>query len=696
MIEKTICQFEEKLPRGIDIVRYYFHFQKMSEKEKISSISNHIEQLYNRAGIPAIHHESIRSKVKRLIASVKSIIETRKSKNATQTEKESTLIRKLNMLFEVTQNENVLSVVKRDFLNDQRTMRQRFLEADLLEVHDQSEPGTSSQIQQHAIQSTSTEIEMEGEEDYWPETMDFDDSPDFVPSDEEKRRKKIKLCEDDIRELSNCGGSYRIIEKVLSIGIKTAGGNPKDFALSKSSLCEQMNSFRSSNKSDILEQISSSDEKVVIHFDSKKFAKINQKHIGQDSRMVAVCHTSTKSVPLGLPILESGTAVSYSNELIGLCDNYNLTQRVIGLICDTVVTNTGELGGVCVLFENDVKAEMLCITCRHHILEVLLSAAFRATLGPVDAPRLTIFEQLKAEWSNLKEHGYRYRPCDEPLLQSFLLRPFYNNTTDILLEQAKNKFVRDDYAELTDLCLKFLGFKTKKSFMVPGAISKSRWMAKAIYCIKTYLFRDELSLDEDFESNLLELSLFVSLIYCKNWNRCMNAINAPVNDLALITEVKRYSDYNETIANAVINAFQNHFWYLGEELVILSLFSENVSFQDKNTMRLKINSREYPPRSDNSLRLKNYADGLKLADLVTERSRFMLSILDVDTSFLEERAETWKHSKSYKNTEKFIEDLIIVVNDPAERALGRATTIIQNQKARSEARFQNMFLSLYN
>lgn len=358
LIGKPVLKFEEKLPRGIDIVRYYFHFQNTSEVEKISDITNQIQLMYNRVKIPTIHHESIRSKLKRLLASVKTITETRKRKNSSQIEKELSLLQNLNQLFEVTQNETILSAVKKDFLTDQRTVRQRCLTVNLLEFQAQ----TSTSHQQNQIDPTENEVEPDqqinlletmdfddspdsvssDQDDYVSETMDFDNSPDFIPSDDEKGRKKIKICVDDLKELSNCGGSYRVIEKALSIGIKTAGGNPKEFALSKSSLCGQLNSFRSTNKSHILEEISSGDEKVVIHFDSKKFAKINQRHIGQDSRMVAVCHTQTKNVALGLPILESGSARSYVNELIGLCENYNLIHRVVGLVCDTVIVNTVE------------------------------------------------------------------------------------------------------------------------------------------------------------------------------------------------------------------------------------------------------------------------------------------------------------------------------------------------------------------
>lgn len=694
LIGKPVNIFQEKLPRKIDIVRYYFHFENIEEKEKITKTSKQIQQLYNHASIPTIHFESIRSKVKRLISSVKIVVATRKGKSASQIEKEMSLFQELSKLFEVTQNESLLSEFKRHFLVDQRTLRQRFISADSLDA-DQS--GSSNEIQD-SLNDMDETISFQNEIEMNPnncsvENLDFDDSPDFIPSDDENNRKKLKLCDGDIKELSKCGGSYRVMEKALTIGIKTAGGNPKDYALSKSSLCAQLNAFRSLTKSHLLEQIASSDEKVIIHFDGKKFAKINGKHLGVDSRMIAMCHTRTGDIPLGLPTLESGTAQSYVNEIIGLSENSNLIGRIVGLVCDTTAVNTGERGGVWAVFEAETGTEILHLACRHHVKEILLAAAFMASFGKMEAPTITIFDQLKMEWSYIKERGYQYRAVNGAVFRSFHLRSLYNEAKNTLIEHTKSKFVRDDYAELNDLCLKCMGIKTKKSFMVPGAMSKSRWMVKAIYAMKTYLFRDHMSLEEEFESKFV---LFVSLIYCKHWNRCTNAFNAPLNDLALIMDLQGYSRHNEEIANSVLRTFQNHLWYLGEELAVLAIFSDLVSIEDKNIMRLQMASRDYPVRSDNSIRLKEYIDGMKLTDLITQRSRFLLSFFDHDLSFLQQRAETWNCNKSYRKTEKFVKDLIVFVNDTAERALGRANVLIQNQKARSETRFQNMFLSLYS
>lgn len=82
--------------------------------------------------------------------------------------------------------------------------------------------------------------------------LDFDDSPDFIG------RKKIKLCDDDVKDLSKSRRRYRVMEKVLLTGVGLAGGNPKDCGISKTMLCDQVNSYRAHAKVDALEKISSS------------------------------------------------------------------------------------------------------------------------------------------------------------------------------------------------------------------------------------------------------------------------------------------------------------------------------------------------------------------------------------------------------------------------------------------------------
>lgn len=694
LIGKSINSFEDKLPRGIDVLRLYFNFKNKKDAEKISNTTEQVKQIYTCAGIPTIHYESIRTKVKRLVELVKSIIETRKSQNKRQVEKELSFFEGIVKLFEVTKNEDILQDVQQNFLADQRSIRRTLVSGINIDPNFSNFASTSVHMENSPQHSTSNEYDEMSDSDVdQTEPIDYDNSPDFVP---ESAGRRIKLCDASIKELSKCGGSYRVIEKALAIGITAAGGRPNDYAISKSSLCGQINSLRSTAKCENLVDVASSDDKVILHFDGKKFAKINAKHVGIDSRMVVVCHTKARDVALGLPILESTEARSYTDKLIELCDEYNLTGRVVGLVCDTTIVNTGEFGGVCALFEDETETECLNIMCRRHIRELNLGCAMKSALGVIDAPTITIFDQVKDHWTRIKEHGYQYKPCHQSILNAPELRLLYEDAKITLMGHAQSKQIRDDYSELVDLCLKFFGIKTNKSFMVPGSISKARWMAKAIYGFKMYLFRDELDLEEDFEDDLLQFVLFVSIIYCKHWNRCSNVFDAPSNDLLLIAELKEYSNYNELIAIPVLNNFLNHLWYLGEELVVLALFSDKVTDEDKNRMRIKLTSKIYPTRGDNSLRLKDYIEGMQLPDCVSERSRFLFSILEIDLSFMNEDAETWKSNVGFKKAKQFIARLIVTVNDTAERALGKANNIVKNQKARSEARFQNMFLASYS
>lgn len=632
--------FAEQLPRVIDVVRYFFHFKNLNDSERFGVTAREIQKIYQRAEIPTIQLESIRSKVKKTVAQVKSIVETRKSNRQSQIEKEFALFEKLLCLFEVAQNETSLSMARVDFLAEQRTTRRLLLTSLPVTIHFDQQASTSG-VQEHLLAVDCTDSFGSGStfnlqrkmsqssSSISEDGLDFDQSPDFLPSCADKKLKKIQLSDSDKNDLSKCGGSYRVIEKVLAIGIKSAGGNPNEYAISKSALCSQLSSVRSSNKREILQQIASNNELAILHFDGKKYPKINQKHIGKDNRMVAVCHTPTKDIPLGLPILDGTGAESYANQLYELCEQNNMLSRIAGVNCDTTVTNTGIWAGACALFQDQIGMDVLNIMCRHHIFEVLLFSAFTTAFGTVGAPTITQFEDLKQNWSYIKRTNFSYQPYDPLDLESIYLQPLYVKAKEALLNHSKSKQIRDDYAELTDLCLKFFGVRTKKSFMVPGAVSKSRWMAKAIYAIKMYLFRELLKLDEEFERQLLEFSLFVTLIYCKHWNRCTNAIDVPANDLELIKELQEYSNYNELIANKVLESFENHLWYLEQELVIMSLFSDKVSVEDKNKMRLKITSSEFPLRDANSLRLQNYFDRMNLPKLVTPRSRFFFFVLKI-------------------------------------------------------------------
>ena len=150
---------------------------------------------------------------------------------------------------------------------------------------------------------------------------------------------------------------------------------------------------------------------------------------------------------------------------------------------------------------------------------------------------------------------------------------------------------REDYKEIIELCLLILGFtlpshpiEKQYHFRMPGAYHMARWMAKVIYCMKIFMFRNEFKLTATERRNLSEFCIFAAHIYIPAWIACPVASDAPVNDLMLFRRLKEYSNINEVVSQAAVKKLQNHTWYLGSEMAGLSLFSSKVSDEEKKSI----------------------------------------------------------------------------------------------------------------
>ena len=110
-------------------------------------------------------------------------------------------------------------------------------------------------------------------------------------------------------------------------------------------------------------------------------------------------------------------------------------------------------------------------------------------------------------------------------------------------------------------------------FIQAGAHDMARWMAKVTYSFKIYLFRDHFHLTSTEHRHLTEFCSFASHGYVNSWITCPVTCDAPINDLQLLKNIKRYS----TRTAAAMTKFENHLSYVGPELVPLSLFSSSLS-----------------------------------------------------------------------------------------------------------------------
>lgn len=113
----------------------------------------------------------------------------------------------------------------------------------------------------------------------------------------------------------------------------------------------------------------------------------------------------------------------------------------------------------------------------------------------------------------------------------------------------------------------------------------ARWMSKALYVLKIYIFKKQFQLLRKKQiSGLAEISIFIVKFYVKAWFTAPNPITCPNNDLKFFQDLIAYKNKNEKVAEAALDKITNHLWYLTDEAVSLAFFDPNVSVDCKTQM----------------------------------------------------------------------------------------------------------------
>ena len=109
---------------------------------------------------------------------------------------------------------------------------------------------------------------------------------------------------------------------------------------------------------------------------------------------------------------------------------------------------------------------------------------------------------------------------------------------------STKKHPRDDYRELLELTMIFLGGIPKKGilFCIPGAVSCAGCMAKAIYAFKIYLFQDQFHVSKREKNSLRRICIFLSRVYIRAWFLSTEAIKTPYQDFQFMRELINYQD----------------------------------------------------------------------------------------------------------------------------------------------------------
>jgi hypothetical protein len=165
-----------------------------------------------------------------------------------------------------------------------------------------------------------------------------------------------------------------------------------------------------------------------------------------------------------------------------MVNQWNLVEKVQAMSFDTTSANTGRFRGACVLFEKQIGRELLWLACRHNVMELILAKVFTVCFESSSCPEIRICMPFKSVWNDVIRSNYR----------GLELQPgtvFVESTIPCLkgVVERETQF-RDDYQELIELTIILLGTPSTTIHW------RARWMAKLLYAMKIFLFRDILKL----------------------------------------------------------------------------------------------------------------------------------------------------------------------------------------------------------
>lgn len=375
---------------------------------------------------------------------------------------------------------------------------------------------------------------------------------------------------------------------------------------------------------------------------------------------------------MGVPKMDSGTGSNTAHAVYELIADWGLQENIVACCFDTTSVNTGDKIGAALVLETLLEKDLLQLACRHHVYEIVLRAAYESKFGPSSAPFPQLFKRFKETWENINQDDFE-AGVNYPDIKS-ALSDIIPTITNFCKNELKIKSVRADYEELLQLCLMFLGDRSRCfPFRNPAGMSNARWMSKAIYCLKMYMFQSQFKLTQREKNAMKGFIIFVIRLYIKAWFTSTKAIEAPYNDMLFLKNLSEYEAIDKTISTHTVKKFCNHLWYLSSECIAFSLFDSNVPVSEKAKMAKILLDEEndeiaknvrFPMEPSQMIWFKQK----NINDFFTKHALKLFDRFKLSRNFLEKHPALWEKDAGYIKAKSIIMNLT-VVNDCAERGV---------------------------
>ena len=209
---------------------------------------------------------------------------------------------------------------------------------------------------------------------------------------------------------------------------------------------------------------------ALLHWDSKLVMSLQNQQILEERLTIAVGAKDNIKL-LGVPAYKSGNAGNrnsgkkIANLTMDLLDSWHCRDSIVDMVFDTTAANTGHVTAACVTIQQHLNRALLWSGCQHHIGEVVLTQIFDdLKIETSKSPESCLFLRFRKHFDTLPQNTAL---CQLDLSQysskvGKLVKSMIGDASVIL--QSLQTFQREDYKELTELCLLFIGAKETVSF----------------------------------------------------------------------------------------------------------------------------------------------------------------------------------------------------------------------------------------
>lgn len=238
-------------------------------------------------------------------------------------------------------------------------------------------------------------------------------------------------------------------------------------------------------------------------------------------------------------VLPDSTAPTQVATIKKELDEFGITDKIISICYDTAPVNTGWEGGVGVLLEKELDRKLLKFPCRYHFHELVINEVYKKLFGATSGPLVVGTSDFANVWQKQKLGSCLPASAlnDEDAFE--LIDSFTDSNGGRLEEILDQEFARDDYKELIQLSLTFLGKLVPRSLKPIGPVSNARWMGKLIFGFKQYLLRNHIDLQDTILEKLRLFLCFAVKLYVLPFLKSPLAIKSVKNDIDWMKELHR-------------------------------------------------------------------------------------------------------------------------------------------------------------